>query len=69
MNVVLIFVFAVILVSLLLNIFIKIRHHHPDLVTNGLVTLVIIIAMFIGNYYFSNKDMVVLDFFESENLN
>lgn len=50
-------VFAVVFISIVLNIFIKIKHYHPDLLTNGLAVLAIIGAIFVINYYFSSKSM------------
>ncbi|HNW71641.1 MAG TPA: CAP domain-containing protein [Candidatus Paceibacterota bacterium] len=62
-NIILIVVFGIVLLSLLLNIFIKIKHHHPDLVTNGLLILVIIGAFFVANNFLSKNRMVILDTF------
>jgi len=50
-------IFGIILISLILNIFIKIKQHHPDLITNGLIVLVIIGAILSSNYYFSHRSM------------
>lgn len=52
-------IFGIVTLSLLLNILIKIKHHHPDLIINGLVTLVIIGAIFVANYYLTHKSMVI----------
>lgn len=52
-------IFGIIILSLLLNIFIKIKHHHPDLIINGLITLVVIGAIFVTNYYLTHRSMVV----------
>jgi len=60
-NIVLFIMFGIIVVALLLNIFIKIKHQHPDLITNGLIALAIIGAIFIANYYFSNRNLVITD--------
>ena len=58
---ILIVIFGIILIALLLNVFIKIKHHHPDLVTNGLLVLVIILAILIANNYVSkHNNMVIL---------
>ena len=59
MNVVLFVVFGIIAIALLLYIFIKIKNHHVDLITNGLVVLAIIGAIFVVNYYVSYHDMVI----------
>ena len=58
-NKILFIVFGLIIISLILNIFIKIKYHHPDLITNGLITLAIIGAIFITNYYISHQNMSV----------
>jgi hypothetical protein len=63
-NIIFYIIFGVVLLSLLLNIFIKIKHHHPDLITNGLVTLAIIGAIFVANYYMTHKNMTVLQSIE-----
>lgn len=63
-NMILYVIFGIILFSLLLNIFIKMKHHHPDLITNGLITLAIIGAIFIANNYLSNNRMVILESFD-----
>lgn len=54
-------IFILISISLILNIFIKIEHHHPDLITNGLIVLAVIGAIFVINYYLSIKDMKTLE--------
>lgn len=54
-------IFILVMMSLLLNIFIKIEHHHPDLITNGLIILAGIGAIFVINYYFSLKDMKTIE--------
>lgn len=58
-NMILYIIFGIMAVSLLLNIFIKIRHHHVDLITNGLITLALILAILIGNYCFSYRNMII----------
>ena len=60
-NIVLFIMFGIIVVALLLNIFIKIEHQYPDLLTNGLIALAIIGAIFVANYYFSNRNLVITD--------
>lgn len=59
-NTILYIISGIIALSLLLNIFIKIKHHHPDLIINGLVTLVIIGAIFVANYYMTHRSMTVI---------
>ena len=60
-NKIFLIIFGVIILSLVLNIIIKIKHHHPDLIMNGLITLVIIGAILIANYYFSYKNMITTE--------
>ena len=60
-NGILFVVFGLVAVALILNTFIKIKHHHPDLIINGLVLLLIICTIFVLNNYFSKHNMVVLD--------
>ncbi|MFA5778205.1 MAG: CAP domain-containing protein [Candidatus Paceibacterota bacterium] len=59
MNIILFSIFAVIGFALLLYILVKARQYHLDLITNGLIVLAILGAIFIVNYYFSNKNMVI----------
>jgi len=49
----------IVFIVLILNIFIKIKHHHPNLIINGLVVIAIISTIISINYYFSYKDMVI----------
>ena len=58
-NVILDIIFGIIAIALLLYIFIKMRNHHKDLITNGLIVLAIIGAIFVANYYFSYRNMVI----------
>jgi Cysteine-rich secretory protein family len=60
-NKILFVVFGIIFISLLLNTFIKIKHHHLDLITNVLITLAIIGAIFVTNNYISKHNMIVLE--------
>lgn len=59
MNIVLFAVLGIVVLALLLNIFIKIEHHHPDLITNGLVAISIIGAIFLVNRYYIYSNMVI----------
>jgi hypothetical protein len=58
-NTMLYIILGIVAFSLLLNIFIKIKHHHIDLVANGLVAMVLIVGIFVGNYYITHRSMVV----------
>ncbi len=60
-NTILYIIFGIIIIALLLNIFIKIKHQHPDLITNGLIILAILGAIFIANNYLSKHKMIILD--------
>ena len=57
-NVIFFIIFGIIILSLILNIIIKIKHHHPDLITNGLVILALIGIILVANYYISYKNMM-----------
>ena len=67
MNVILYIVFGIIFIALLLYIFIKMRNHHKDLITNGLIVLAIIGAIFVANYYLSYRNMVITDSLDYSN--
>ena len=67
MNIVLFSILAIIILALLLNIFIKIEHYHSDLITNGMLTIAIIGAIFIGNQYEINRNMVIIQSLDYEN--
>jgi hypothetical protein len=64
---ILLVIFAVILLALLLNTFIKIKHYNPDLVTNGLVALALIGVILIANNYLSKRNMVILESIDYSN--
>jgi hypothetical protein len=57
-NVILYVIFGIVTLALLLYIFIKIRNHHTDLLTNGLIALAVIGAIITANNYWSHKNMV-----------
>lgn len=52
-NAVLYTVIGIVMLALTLNIVIKFKHHHPDLVTNGLFAIVFIFGIFVVNAYIS----------------
>lgn len=58
-NTVFFVILGIVVLSLILNIVIKIKHHHPDLITNGLITLVIIGLILIANYYIAHRNMII----------
>lgn len=66
-NVILYCVFGFILFVLILYVFIKRTNYHGDLITNGLIVLIIVISIFIVNYYYSEKDMIILDSLDYSN--
>lgn len=68
-NIILYVCFGIILFALLLYIVIKTRNHHKEIITNGLIILAIIGAIFIANYYFSYKNMVITQSFDYSNEN
>lgn len=58
-NVIMAVIFSIVALALLLYIIIKIRSHHVDLLANGLAVLAIIGAIFIANYEYSYRSMVI----------
>ena len=66
-NIILYIVFWMIAIALFIYIFIKIKNHHKDLITNGLIVLAIIGAIFVANYYWSHKDMVIIQSLDYSN--
>lgn len=64
MNFVLFIAFGIIAIALLLYIFIKIKNHHQDLITNGLVAFAVIGAIFVVNNLLSHNNMVITDSFD-----
>jgi hypothetical protein len=58
-NIFLAVVFSVIAFALLLYLIIKRRDHHLDLVTNGFAVIAIVGAVFIANYQYSYKSMII----------
>jgi hypothetical protein len=63
-NTILNIIFAIVAIALLLYIFIKMRNHHKDLITNGLMTLAVIGAVLLVNYYISYNRMSITDSFD-----
>jgi len=53
-------IFVIIFIALILYIFIKAKNHHWNLITNGLIILAIIGAIFSVNYYLSHRNMTVI---------
>ena len=62
-------ILGIIILSITLNIIIKIRHHHPDLITNGLITLAVIGILLIVNSYISSMKMMTTQSMDYSNEN
>ena len=58
-NIILFIIFVIISTALTLYVFIKMKNHHYGIITNGLIILALILAILIGNYYLSNRSMLV----------
>jgi hypothetical protein len=58
-NIILYIIFGLIAIALILYIFIKMKNYHIDLITNGLIVLAIVGAIFITNYYLSHHNMSI----------
>ena len=58
-NIILYIVFGIIVIALLSYILIKRKNHHTDLITNGLIVLAVVGAIFVGNYYITHRNMVI----------
>ncbi len=69
-NILFIIIFTIIAISLVLNIFIKMKKQHVNLITNGLVTLALIGAVLVVNYYIthSKQKVQILETESTENL-
>ena len=63
-NVILAIIFAIVALALLLYIVIKTRDHHRDLLTNGLAVLALIGAIFIANYEYSYRSLIITQSFD-----
>ena len=55
-NAILLAIFALVALAIILSVSIKINIQHPDLITNGLILLIIILAIYLTNNYFSIKN-------------
>ncbi len=58
-NFLMIIIFGIVALALLLYLVFRMRHHEQDLVTNGLAVLAIVLAVMIGNYYWSFNQMEI----------
>ncbi|MDO8565022.1 MAG: hypothetical protein Q7R67_00115, partial [bacterium] len=61
-NAVFMVVTAIMIAALLLNIFIKFSHQHPDLIANGLMVVVIIFGLHIANIYIAQSQSLETSF-------
>lgn len=61
-NAVLFSVMAIITLALLFNIFIKVRHQHPDLILNGAVVMVVVMGLNLANLYVSKEQALQTSF-------
>ena len=68
-DVILYVVFGIIAISLLLYILIKRKNHHIDLITNGLIVIAVVGAIFVGNYYLTHRNMVITQSLDYSNQN
>ncbi len=55
-------VMSIITLALLFNIFIKIRHQHPDLILNGAVVMVVVLGLHLTNGYISREQAIRTSF-------
>lgn len=68
-NAVLYSVMSIITLALLFNIFIKIKHQHPDLILNGAVVMVVVLGLNLANLYISKEQALLTSFiaYDGEN--
>lgn len=55
-------VMAIVTMALLFNIFIKMKHHHPDLIFNGAMAMVLILGLHLANGYISKEQSLKTSF-------
>jgi hypothetical protein len=68
-DIILYVVFGIIVLALLSYIFIKRKNHHIDLITNGLIVIAVVGAIFVGNYYLTHRNMVITQSLDYSNQN
>ena len=68
-NIILYTIFAIISFALFLYVVIKMRNHHRDLITNGLIILALVGAIFAVNYFWSYKNMIIVQSLDYSNEN
>lgn len=55
-------IMGIITLAILFNIFIKIKHQHPDLVLNGAVVMVVVMGLHLSNTYISQEQTLRTSF-------
>lgn len=55
-------VLSIIMLALLFNIFIKIKHQHADLILNGAVVMVVVLGLHLANTYISEEQSLQTSF-------
>jgi len=68
-NTILFTILGIIILTLLLNIFMRIKHLHFDLITNGFLVIAILGAIFVLNYCLSYKDVTITQSLNYSNQN
>ncbi len=68
-NTILFTILGIVTISLLLNIFIRIKHFHLDLITNGLLVIAILGFIFVINYFLSYRNVSVIQRMDYSNQN
>ncbi len=68
-NTILFTILGIVTISLLLNIFIKVKHFHLDLLTNGLLVITILGFIFVINYFLSYRNVSVIQRVDYSNQN
>ena len=66
-NIILFAIFGIISLALFLYVVIKMRGHHRDLITNGLIVLALIGAITAVNYYWSYGNMTTTQSLDYQN--
>jgi hypothetical protein len=59
-NTILFVILAIVALAVFLNIGIKISHHHPDLILNGVMVMATIGCVFVMNNYIANSNTTVI---------
>lgn len=62
-------VMSIVTLALLFNIFIKIKHQHPDLILNGAVVMVVVLGLHLTNTYISQEQTLRTSFLAYDSSN